>query len=229
MKISIAANQAEIVSFVEFSLDLRIDQLTSPVLGSFRNKLANLLEIPTDDIHILGLRPGSDVLMAFTRFAVTIPDDIRERLIYYQVRTFKPWMELPSVLTFVSHSPGDSEKANEIYEYLQHEKFNPWLDRESILPGEKRLTALLRNIKDPTAFLYCLSRNSIYPGRTLLSEIREAERKAEVPAEDAIFTFIVRLDECVVPPHFIKYPLVDWEAGRNKHKLSGILAALQMT
>ena len=228
MKLSIAAHNDEIVSFVEFRLETGIDQLSSPFLGSFGNKLAMALEIPLEDVHILGFRPGTDLLVAFTRFAVNIPDTIRDRFVYYQLQSFAPWMKLPEVMTFISHSPGDSKTALEIHDFLRSHRFNPWLDRESILPGERRLPALLRAIRGSTAFVYCLSRNSIFPRRTLLSEVQAAEKKEGVPPEDAMFTVTVRVDNCDLPPHFMKYPTIDWENGRNRLKLLDILSALHL-
>jgi len=225
MKLSIAAHNDEIVSFVEFRLETGIDQLSSPFLGSFGNKLAMALEIPLEDVHILGFRPGTDLLVAFTRFAVNVPDTLRDRFIYYQLQGSTPWMKLPERLTFISHSPGDSKAALEMHEFLRSHKFNPWLDRESILPGERRLPALLSAIRSSTAFVYCLSRNSMFPRRTLLSEVQAAERLAGIPLEDAFFVVTARVDDCTCPPHFMKYPLIDWDNGRNRHKLLDVLSA----
>jgi hypothetical protein len=227
MKLSVAAHNDEIISLAEFQLDVPLSQINSPFLGSFLNRLAGLVDIPLEDVHLLGLRPGTNVLVAFTRFAVSIPEFVGEMMMYYQLRRTKPWMALPEVLTFVTHSSGDADEAAAIHEFLLREQFNPWLDRESILPGERRLSGLLRNLKDVTAFVYCLSRKSVQPGRTLMSEVQEVERQANLSAGEGTFKMVARLGECELPSSFLKYPVIEWQGGANKQNLASVLSAFR--
>jgi hypothetical protein len=222
--ISVAENNADIVSFYEFGLDFDPDELTVDLLASFRKELAKELEVPLQDIIFLGFRPGSlDLLVAVTRFAVTIPENIQETFSNFRLRSFTPWKKLPDVLTFISHSHKDARTAHEIYKFLLSERFNPWLDRENLVPGEQWLPAIQRAIQRATAFVYCLSHNSKNPKKTLLLEAQEAEKKAKSLPADAIYVVPIRLDDCEYPPRFAKYQILDWKNGEGKRKLSNAL------
>lgn len=101
---------------------------------------------------------------------------------------------------FLCHSSADMEAARKLYNRLQGEGgFEPWLDQESLVPGQNWREEIPRAVNSCDVFLVCLSSTSVTKEGYLQREIRYALDVAEEKPEEAIFIIPVKLEECEIP------------------------------
>lgn len=125
-------------------------------------------------------------------------------------------------LLFISYAREDEKAALRLYSELKQAGHEPWLDVESILPGQNWKAAIRRAIRASTHFLALLSTNSVNKRGYVQSELRQALDILydEIP-ESHIFLIPIRLDNCL-PAHEKLHELnwVDlfpsWELGLEK-------------
>ena len=98
--------------------------------------------------------------------------------------------------------------------------FEPWLDKEKLLPGQNWPRAIERAIETSDFFVACFSRRATGKRGFFHSELRYALDCAQRLPLDEIFFIPVRLDECDVPAPIRKsiqwvdlFP--DWDRGVN--------------
>jgi hypothetical protein len=124
-------------------------------------------------------------------------------------------------LVFISYAHEDFEAAQKLYMVLKDAGLKPWLDRESLLPGQKWKPAIKNAIETSRYFIPLLSKHSVEERGYVLRELRVAlEILDEFPDKD-IFMIPVRLEECKVSEdkltelHMVDlFP--DWEGGLKK-------------
>jgi hypothetical protein len=119
---------------------------------------------------------------------------------------------------FIGYVVEDLRIARRLYTALEDAHFQPWLDREKLLPGQNWPRSIERAIDVADFFVPCFSRRSATKRGTFQSELRYALDCANrLPLED-IFILPVRLDECEVPTllaNRIQYVdlFPDWDRG----------------
>ena len=97
---------------------------------------------------------------------------------------------------FVCYAREDENAARKLCSNLKAEGLNPWLDKESLLPGQNWRLAIQQAIRESSYFLALLSSRSVTKRGFVQREIREAlEVMSELP-EGEIFLIPVRLDDC---------------------------------
>ena len=122
---------------------------------------------------------------------------------------------------FISYAHEDIEPAQRLYKYLRDYGLEPWLDRESLLPGQKWKPAIKNAIRLSRYFIPLFSSNSVEGRGYVQRELRVAlDILDEFPSKD-IFVIPVRLNECKVSEdkvnelHIVDlFP--DWENGTEK-------------
>lgn len=62
---------------------------------------------------------------------------------------------------FLCHSSGDKPKVRDLYERLLAEGFDPWLDEEKLLPGQKWKTEIPKAVRASDVVIVCLSRSAV--------------------------------------------------------------------
>ncbi len=220
IKLSVAENQEDIVSFIEFTLGLDPEELTEDLLNSFRRALAKELDVSSEDIVFLGFKPGSiGLLVAIRRFAVTIPENIQSILPEFKVREYLAWNKIPDTLTFISYSREDSSAVDTVYYFLKSENLNPWLDRVDLLGGEHWDYRILETINNSTGFVFCLSNNSLAglnKKTTLFKELEAALVKDKKLGVGGIFLIPLRLDMCDIPEIISDLHALIWDAEKEK-------------
>ncbi|MEW6606660.1 MAG: SUMF1/EgtB/PvdO family nonheme iron enzyme [bacterium] len=111
----------------------------------------------------------------------------------------KPDDQSPQIFIGCAHVEQDSEKVTELYKALVKSGCRPWLDKESILPGEKWSDTIKKSIEESDFFLACCSKNSINKRGYFQKEIKMAlEMLEEMPSHD-IYLIPVKLEDCEVP------------------------------
>src|SRR5438270_7379352 len=100
---------------------------------------------------------------------------------------------------FLCHSSGDKPIVRKLYQQLQSEGIDPWLDEESLLPGQNWEQEIRKAVRDSDIVLVCLSPGSISKTGFVQKEIKFALDVADEQPEGTIFLIPVRLEECNVP------------------------------
>jgi TIR domain len=100
---------------------------------------------------------------------------------------------------FISYASEDHEEAADLAFYLGHDGFDPWIDRDELLPGQDGDLELKKAIRDCHAAIVCLSNSSINKRGYLQKEIREVLDVAQEIPEGQVFVIPVRFENCPIP------------------------------
>ena len=126
-----------------------------------------------------------------------------------------------SSLVFISYARPDYDKASRLYTDLKTRGLNPWLDKESILPGQDWDNEIKRAIKKSRFFIALLSSNSVTKIGYVQRELKNALEKQEEFPEPNTYLIPARLDECNIEDlRLTKIQYVDlfseWNMGIEK-------------
>jgi len=112
------------------------------------------------------------------------------------------------VKTFISYAREDLDYAQTLYNILKNVGVEPWLDVESILPGQKWRTAIKSAIKNCNYFITLLSSRSVSKKGYVQKELKEALEYLDEFPDSKIYIIPIRLDECY--PSDIKLHDIQW-------------------
>ena len=108
--------------------------------------------------------------------------------------------ETRKLRVFVCHAREDRPVVHAIYTRLLKEDWiDPWLDEESLLPGQNRDLKLDDTLKSTHVVLVCLSKQSLDQEGDFQREIRSVVDQAKEKPESSIFIIPIRLDDCEIP------------------------------
>ncbi|MDX5409323.1 MAG: toll/interleukin-1 receptor domain-containing protein [Thauera sp.] len=106
---------------------------------------------------------------------------------------------------FLCHSKDDKEQVRKLYLRLLALGCEPWLDDESLMPGQDWDSEIRRAIRASHVFVACLSSGSVTKRGYVQKEIRFAlDVAAEIPEGD-IFIIPIKLDACDAPESLAKW------------------------
>lgn len=100
---------------------------------------------------------------------------------------------------FLCHSSGDKPEVRNLYQRLSSDGFDPWLDEEKLLPGQKWEREIPKAVQTSDVVIVCLSHKAITKAGYVQKEIKFALDKAEEQPEDTISLIPLKLEECDVP------------------------------
>jgi len=106
---------------------------------------------------------------------------------------------------FLCHSSGDKPSVRDLFKRLQKDGFDPWLDEEKLLPGQKWRIEIPKAVKASDVVIVCLSNKSINKEGYIQKEIKYVLDAADEKPEGTIFLIPLKLEECDVPER-----LCDW-------------------
>ncbi len=107
---------------------------------------------------------------------------------------------IQDVQIFISYAKPDYSGANRLYNFLNGIKgFNPWMDKENLLPGEKWKNAIEHAINQSDFFIACISKNSINRRGYIQKEIRLALDALDKMLDEDIYLIPARFEECTIP------------------------------
>jgi hypothetical protein len=106
---------------------------------------------------------------------------------------------------FLCHSKDDKEQVRKLYLRLLSLGCQPWLDDESLLPGQDWDSEIRKAIRSSHVFIACLSSGSVTKRGYVQKEIRFALDVASEIPEDDIFIVPIKLEPCEVPPTLSKW------------------------
>lgn len=110
---------------------------------------------------------------------------------------------------FLCHASQDKPAVRELYKRLAAETWiEPWLDEESLLPGQDFDLEIYKATRDADVIIICLSKVSVAKEGYVNREIRRALDIAQEKPEGTIYVIPLRLDEC--NPSFAQLNKLHW-------------------
>jgi hypothetical protein len=97
---------------------------------------------------------------------------------------------------FISYASEDAGDARRLYDDLKSAGFNPWLDRENLLPGQNWRDAITKAIRECNFFLCLISSRSLTKRGYVQKEMKMALDVLDEFPDGEIFFIPVRLDDC---------------------------------
>jgi len=104
---------------------------------------------------------------------------------------------------FLSHASQDKQLVIELCERLRADGFDPWLDKERLLPGMNWDLEIEKALRASDVILLCFSGLSVEKEGYIQREYKRAMRYQEEKPDGTIYVIPVRLDKCELP-YFIK-------------------------
>jgi len=129
-----------------------------------------------------------------------------------------------SLSVFLCHSSGDKPAVRDLYEALQRDGFDPWLDEENLLPGQDWNYEITKAVRGSDVVLVCLSDSSVTKAGYVQKEMKFALDVADEQPEGAIFIIPVKLEECDVPDRLSHCHWVSLEDSYGYERLIAALA-----
>ena len=93
----------------------------------------------------------------------------------------------------------DKRAVIELNAKLRDNGFDPWLDKEKLLPGQEWEQEILTALKSTDAIIICLSGASLNKEGFVQKEIRYALQVADEKPPGTIFLIPLRLEQCELP------------------------------
>jgi len=122
---------------------------------------------------------------------------------------------------FLAYVDEDAGPARRLHDALVAKRFDPWLDKDKLLPGQNWPRAIETAIHTSDFFVGCFSTRAVVKRGSFQSELRFALECARQLPLDEIFLIPVRLEECEVPAsvsrqiHYVDlFP--NWDAGMRR-------------
>jgi len=104
-----------------------------------------------------------------------------------------------SLRVFLCHSWSDKELVRAVYQRLQADGVQPWLDEKHLLGGQNFRQEIENALRTSDAIIIFLSKKSIEKPGFVQREIKYAVDLAQEQPEGSIFLIPLRLEDCTVP------------------------------
>lgn len=132
----------------------------------------------------------------------------------------------PGPKIFLCYAGPDRTITKKLFENLQREGFQPWMDKKSILPGQDWEFEVRRAIESSDFFIACISKH--FENRTYgHKEIKLALDVLDTMPEGTIYLIPVRLEECKVDSRLSTRQWVDLYATDGHNMLIKALRSKQ--
>jgi cold shock CspA family protein len=130
-----------------------------------------------------------------------------------------------SLRVFLCHSSNDKPLVRKLYQQLQSDDFDPWLDEEKILAGQDWRQEITKAVRRADVVVICLSRGSVSKAGFVQKEIKDALDIADEQPEGAIYLIPLKLEECEVPERLSRWQWVNYFDTKGYEKLFNALQA----
>ena len=206
-------------------------------------ELASKLEtINTDEVELLSSLQGTyslskigkivSYLQRHSRKVIIkiepIPESIRFLVGAPAIELHEPMDTLNTntrkLRVFLCHAKSDEQKVRKLHLQLTERGVEPWLDEESLLPGQDWNEEIRKAIKNSHIILACLSNASITKTGYVQKEIRFALDFADEQPEGTVYIVPVKLEECKVPTRLSRWQWVELYKKGGMDKLSQTLS-----
>lgn len=110
---------------------------------------------------------------------------------------------------FISYAKEDFKYAKELFDFLKLKNYNPWLDKECLLPGQNWDLEINRALRKADFIIILISNTSITKRGYVQREYKLALKYFEEKLEDDIYLLPLKLDNCDVPFGFEKFQWIE--------------------
>jgi hypothetical protein len=110
--------------------------------------------------------------------------------------------ELRRIRAFLCHSSADKPKVRDLFSQLATSGIEPWLDENSLLPGQDFNLEITTAVRNSDVVIVCFSRSSVTKVGYIQKEMRLVLDVADEQPEGSLFIIPVRLEECDIPNRF---------------------------
>jgi len=117
--------------------------------------------------------------------------------------------ETKSLRVFLCHAKEDEPQVKKVYEELKKHGYNPWLDKENLIPGQMWDDEIRKAIEETDLVMVFLSQTAVSKQGYVQKEFKLALDILDEMPEDRIYIIPVRLNDCEVPRKFRKIQWVD--------------------
>ncbi|MBK8619175.1 MAG: toll/interleukin-1 receptor domain-containing protein [Anaerolineales bacterium] len=125
-------------------------------------------------------------------------------------------MPKKKLLVFLSHASEDKIKVRKLFKRLKEDGFDPWMDKDRLLPGQDWKFEIEQALSKSDAILLCFSENAVSKESFIQREFKRAMEYQEEKPEGEIFVIPVRLDHCDVPQFIEDRQWVDFPTQYKK-------------
>ena len=116
---------------------------------------------------------------------------------------------------FLCHASEDKKPVRSLYRKLKQEGFDPWLDDEELLPGQKWAEVIPSVLETMDAIVVCLTHHAMSKEGYVHKEVAMALDLAEHKPEGTIFVIPVLFEPCEVPRRLSAYQVADMTTERG--------------
>jgi formylglycine-generating enzyme required for sulfatase activity len=106
---------------------------------------------------------------------------------------------------FLCHAHEDQEAVLQLYQRLQADGFQLWMDKEDLKSGQDWRVEIPRAVRESEVVIVCLSATAVKKAGFEQKEITLALDTADAQPEDAIFIIPLKLEPCDVPTRLGDY------------------------
>jgi hypothetical protein len=124
---------------------------------------------------------------------------------------------------FLCHSTQDKPAVRNLYQRLQTDGFDAWLDEEKLLPGQDWDFEIQKAVRQSDVVIVCLSKGSVTKAGYVQKEIRLALDVADEQPEGTIFIIPLKLEECQIPDRLSRWQWVKLFEERGYERLINAL------
>jgi hypothetical protein len=128
-----------------------------------------------------------------------------------------------SLKVFLCHGKEDKGEVMSLYHRLQNDDFAPWLDVESLLPGQDWEHEIRKAVREADVVVVCLSASSASRKGFAQKEIRFALDVADEQPEGEIYIIPLRLEEVDLPERLSHWHWVNYFETDGYEKLKASL------
>jgi len=129
---------------------------------------------------------------------------------------------------FLAYVEEDLAAVRRLHDALTARRFDPWLDKTRLVPGQNWPRAIESAIQTSDFFIGCFSSRSLVKRGTFQGELRFALECARQMPLDEIFFIPVRLEPCAVPASIsqhIQYVDLFPDHERAVRRIAGMMSA----
>lgn len=126
---------------------------------------------------------------------------------------------------FISYAKEDYETAERLFNFLNINRFDPWIDKKKLLPGQDWNTEIRLALRKADFIVILLSKTSVAKRGYVQREFRLALEYCEEKLDTDIYIIPCKIDDCEVPEKLSKY---QWVELNNKDSFELILSSLNL-
>lgn len=106
---------------------------------------------------------------------------------------------------FISYAKEDNETAEKLFDFLTFYKYEPWLDKKKLLPGQDWNIEIKFALKRADFIVLLLSKTSVAKRGFIQREFKLALEYCEEKLDNDIYIIPCKIDDCEVPEKLTKF------------------------